>query len=379
MFIYGKVDAMSTVMMEVNDGKTMTALEVESFNAAFEKLHIRYENCGSPGAKKAFVRTVLKPEFHGIKAQKEQAEEAAREDAWKKAKLEKERREALSERKPAATSSITHTVHGTMAHAPTFNPNPKGMSCDESELDKAVYMPLTHISMSVAATDVDEFGIDTQTAEMFIDALEACEKLYPPNTNEPNATSAAASIGTADSPPETSPIKPRAHSPPALDLSKRPRKKMPKTWVPVTGKEFFFKANYTRAITPSLMSLIEDDGLHASREEIQKFWVTEQATHLGQLNLSNLDFKKGLQASPVTEYTYMHPYRNYIKSKRNETMIEELLEAGALIDRDMLEEEFHILEKWPYTGKPIWLTSKAKAIMAKYDEGKKLIECATQN
>jgi hypothetical protein len=76
----------------------------------------------------------------------------------------------------------------------------------------------------------------------------------------------------------------RSHSP-VLDLSNRPGKKIKPVFVPVTGKEFFFKHNYDppppRAITNKLLKLIEEDGLYGSPNEIKKVWETEQVTHRG--------------------------------------------------------------------------------------------------
>jgi hypothetical protein len=213
---------------------------------------------------------------------------------------------------------------------------------------------------------VDEFPIDRDMEESLIEATTEAEKIYTPDKHLPHVVSAVA-LGS------------RARSPPVELLFRNPRKKIKPEFVPITGTEFFLQKNWKshspqpRAITSELMKLIEDDGLYASPEEIEKFWETEQASHR-----AFLDMYRAFKPCPDTKYTYTHPTRKWLMSKRDETMVQELLQAGALIDRDMLEEEFYLLENCPGQENPMWFTSTAKDIMAKYDEGKKLIELATR-
>jgi len=214
---------------------------------------------------------------------------------------------------------------------------------------------------------VDEFPIDEATKKMLNEVAAEAEKVYTPDRHVIPVTPAAASIGTS-------------HSPEHLQQSNRPGKKckiIPE-FAPVSGKEFFFKHVYDppppRAITNKLLKMIEEDGLYGSPDEIKKVWETEQATHRGYFDM----YSPGPMPYPDTTFTYIHPKHRWVKSTRDETMVEELLEAGALIDRNMLEEEFYILENIRGQENPIWFTSTAQNIMAKYDEGNKLMQLATR-
>ena len=127
-----EVDPMKMFVVEANEGCALSQLEIESFNAAFQELKIRYDPLSSQQARKAFIRVVVKNEWMRILAEKREADIAAkkaqREEADRRSQQHEEarRQEALSQQKPAATSRITHTLHGTMAHAPTFHPDPQG-------------------------------------------------------------------------------------------------------------------------------------------------------------------------------------------------------------------------------------------------------------
>ena len=123
---------MKMFVVEANKGCALSELEIESFNDAFKELKIRYDPLSSQEARKAFIRVVVKDEWMRILAKKREADiaekKARREEGDRRSKQHEEarRQEALSELKPAATSCITHTLHGTMAHAPTFHPDPQG-------------------------------------------------------------------------------------------------------------------------------------------------------------------------------------------------------------------------------------------------------------
>jgi len=212
---------------------------------------------------------------------------------------------------------------------------------------------------------VDEFPIDEAMKKMLNEVAAEAEKVYTPDRHVIPVTPAAASIG-------------RSHSPEHLQQSNRPGKKIKPEFVPVSGKEFFFQHVYDppppRAITNKLLKLIEKDGLYGPPDVIKKVWETEQATHRAYFDM----YSPASMLCPDTTFTYIHPMHRWVKSTRDETMVEELLEAGALIDRNMLEEEFYILENIRGQENPIWFTSTAQNIMAKYDEGNKLMQLATR-
>lgn len=64
-------------------------------------------------------------------------------------------------------------------------------------------------------------------------------------------------------------------------------------------------------------------------------------------------------------HSFVHPVYHFIRSNRNEAMVDELLEAKIFPDRITLEEEFYILDNHSFNS-PLWLTEKALSIMRKH-------------
>jgi hypothetical protein len=123
---------MKMFVVEANEDCVLSELEIESFNATFKELKIRYDPLPLQEARKAFIHVVVKDEWKCILARRREADIAAKKagceegDRRSEQHEEARRQEALSELKPTATSCITHTLHGTMVHAPTFHPDPQG-------------------------------------------------------------------------------------------------------------------------------------------------------------------------------------------------------------------------------------------------------------
>jgi hypothetical protein len=119
-------DSMSMVVEVVSEGREVTEEEKNSFISMFAKFQITYDSLSTLG-KKLYLQSVVKPAWKNEVSRK--MEKAAREEAERRNELERQQQTEevpLSQLKPEATSCITYTRDGPMAHVSTFNPNPKG-------------------------------------------------------------------------------------------------------------------------------------------------------------------------------------------------------------------------------------------------------------